>query len=81
MNRQSARLRMSETRILVVEDEQPIRDLIAFGLRRAGFEVALADNCMGARASIGDRRPDLILVDWMLPDMSGLELVRQLRRR
>ena len=71
---------MAETRILVVEDEQPIRDLIAFGLRRAGFQVAVAENCQAARASIGDRRPDLMLVDWMLPDMSGLELTRQLRR-
>jgi two-component system phosphate regulon response regulator PhoB len=64
----------------VVEDEQPIRDLIAFGLRRAGCEVALAEHSQSALASLGDRRPDLILVDWMLPDMSGLELVRQLRR-
>ncbi len=71
---------MAETQILVVEDEQPIRDLIAFGLRRAGFQVAVAENCQEARASIGDRRPDLMLVDWMLPDMSGLELTRQLRR-
>ncbi len=71
---------MAETRILVVEDEQPIRDLISFGLRRAGFQVAIAEHSQGALASIGDRRPDLILVDWMLPDMSGLELTRQLRR-
>jgi two-component system phosphate regulon response regulator PhoB len=71
---------MAETRILVVEDEQPIRDLIAFGLRRAGFQVALAENSQAARASIGDKRPDLMLVDWMLPDMSGLELTRQLRK-
>jgi len=71
---------MAETRILVVEDEQPIRDLIAFGLRRAGYQVALAEDCQAARGSIGDRRPDLILLDWMLPDMSGLELARQLRR-
>ena len=71
---------MAETRILVVEDEQPIRDLIAFGLRRAGYQVALAEHCQSALASIGDRRPDLILLDWMLPDMSGLELARQLRR-
>ncbi len=71
---------MADTRILVVEDEQPIRDLIAFGLRRAGCEVALAEHSLAALASIGDRRPDLVLVDWMLPDMSGLELVRTLRR-
>lgn len=71
---------MAETRILVVEDEQAIRDLIAFGLRRAGLQVALAENSQAARASIGDCRPDLILLDWMLPDTSGLELARQLRR-
>ncbi len=80
MNRQAARLRKEETLILVVEDEQPIRDLIAFGLRRAGFQVALAEDCRAARASIVDRRPDLLLVDWMLPDTSGLELTRQLRK-
>ncbi len=71
---------MTDTRILVVEDEQPIRDLIAFGLRRAGCDVALAEHSRAALASIGDRRPDLVLVNWMLPDMSGLELVRALRR-
>lgn len=80
MGRQTARLRKEETLILVVEDEQPIRDLIAFGLRRAGFDVALAGDSRSARASIADRRPDLVLVDWMLPDSSGLELTRQLRK-
>ncbi len=71
---------MTETRILVVEDEQPIRDLIAFGLRRAGFDVALAADCKAARVCVADHRPGLMLVDWMLPDMSGLELTRQLRK-
>ena len=80
MTRQAARLIMADTRILVVEDEQPIRDLIAFGLRRGCFDVALAENCLEARAAIADRRPDLVVLDWMLPDMSGLELARQLRR-
>jgi two-component system phosphate regulon response regulator PhoB len=80
MSRHADRLRMTDTRILVVEDEQPIRDLIAFGLRRAGCEVALAEHSQAALASIGDKRPDLVLVDWMLPDMSGLDLVRALRR-
>jgi len=71
---------MAETRILVVEDEPSIRDLISFGLRRAGFQVVAAEHSQAALARIGDKRPDLILVDWMLPDMSGLELTRQLRR-
>ena len=71
---------MAETRILVVEDEPSIRDLIAFGLRRAGFQVVAAEHSQAALAAMGDRRPDLMLVDWMLPDMSGLELTRQLRR-
>jgi two-component system phosphate regulon response regulator PhoB len=80
MKRQADRLRKEETMILVVEDEPPIRDLIAFGLRRAGFQVALAEDSQAARACIADRRPDLLLVDWMLPDTSGLELTRQLRK-
>jgi len=71
---------MSLRQILIVEDERPIRDMIAFGLRRAGFEVVEAEDCREARARIADRRPDLILVDWMLPDMSGLELTRTLKK-
>ena len=63
---------MTGKQILIVEDEKPIRDMIAFGLRRAGFEVREAEDCSAARASIADQRPDLLLVDWMLPDQSGL---------
>ncbi len=71
---------MGAKRILVVEDEKAIRDMIAFGLRRAGYEVHEAEDCREARARIADARPDLMLVDWMLPDMSGLELTRSLKR-
>ncbi len=71
---------MTAKRILIVEDEKAIRDMIAFGLRRAGYEVSEAEDCRSARAQIVDARPDLLLVDWMLPDMSGLELTRTLRR-
>ncbi len=71
---------MTAKRILIVEDERPIRDMIAFGLRRAGYDVREAEDCREARARIADARPDLLLVDWMLPDMSGLELTRALRR-
>ena len=71
---------MSNRQILVVEDERPIREMVAFGLRRAGFEVVEAEDTREARARIADRRPDLVLVDWMLPDMSGLELTRALKK-
>ena len=71
---------MTGKQILIVEDEKPIRDMIAFGLRRAGFHVREAEDCTTARVSIADNRPDLLLVDWMLPDQSGLELTRSLKR-
>jgi two-component system, OmpR family, phosphate regulon response regulator PhoB len=71
---------MAAKLILIVEDEKPIREMIAFGLRRGGFEIVEATDVRAARAAIANRRPDLALVDWMLPDMSGLELTRQLKR-
>lgn len=71
---------MTAKQILIVEDEKPIRDMIAFGLKRAGFDVLEAEDCRSARTLMADRRPDLLLVDWMLPDMSGLELTRALKR-
>jgi two-component system phosphate regulon response regulator PhoB len=71
---------MTNRQILVVEDERPIREMVAFGLRRAGFDVVEAEDTREARARIADRRPDLVLVDWMLPDMSGLELTRALKK-
>jgi two-component system, OmpR family, phosphate regulon response regulator PhoB len=66
--------------ILIVEDEKPIREMIAFALQRAGFGVREAEDSHGARVQLAERHPDLLLVDWMLPDMSGLELTRLLKR-
>jgi two-component system, OmpR family, phosphate regulon response regulator PhoB len=71
---------MSAKQILIVEDERPIREMIAFGLKRAGFEVREAEDSRSARSAMADRRPDLVLVDWMLPDTSGLELTRSIKR-
>lgn len=71
---------MAAHKILIVEDEKPIREMIAFNLVRAGFEVDEAENSLCARHRIADSRPDLVLIDWMLPDSSGLELTRSLRR-
>jgi len=67
-------------RVLIVEDDGAIRQMLAFNLVRAGFEVDEAEDCSAARRCIADARPDLLLVDWMLPDASGLELTRALRR-
>src|SRR5258708_33121045 len=72
---------MTPKHILIVEDERPIREMIAFGLKRAGFEVREAEDSRAARSALADRRPDLMLVDWMLPDTSGLELTRSLKRK
>jgi two-component system phosphate regulon response regulator PhoB len=72
--------RTTVRQILIVEDEQPIREMIAFALRRAGFEVSEAEDSGRARLQLADHRPDLVLIDWMLPDMSGLELTRHIKR-
>ena len=66
--------------ILVVEDERAIRDMIAFALKRAGYSVREAEDSRTAREALADRLLDLMLVDWMLPDMSGLELTRAVKR-
>ena len=71
---------MSAKKILIIEDEQPIREMVAFHLSRAGYTVLEAADCQTARALMADERPDLALIDWMLPDMSGLELTRLLKR-
>ncbi len=71
---------MTSKHILVVEDEPAILDMVAFNLRRAGFDVSEARDSASARSAIADRIPDLMLVDWMLPDSSGLELIRAIRK-
>jgi two-component system phosphate regulon response regulator PhoB len=65
--------------ILVVEDEPAIQTLIAVNLKRAGHEVLAALDAESAQRHINEALPDLVLLDWMLPGMSGLELARRLR--
>jgi len=69
---------MSAT-ILVVEDEPTIQSLIEINLRRAGHVVQLAPDAETARRLIKDALPDLVLLDWMLPGMSGVDFARLLR--
>ncbi len=69
-----------QKQILIVEDEPAIRDMVAFALSRAGLEPVHAADTRAAQDAIMARVPDLILLDWMLPGMSGLEFARRLRR-
>ena len=66
--------------ILIVEDEPAIRDMLAFALRKGDFVPICAGDGRQAQESIAERVPDLILLDWMLPGSSGLELARRWRR-
>jgi two-component system phosphate regulon response regulator PhoB len=69
-----------QKRILIVDDEPAIRDMVAFALRKGDYEPAHAGDAREAQAAIADRVPDLILLDWMLPGTSGLELARRWRQ-
>jgi two-component system phosphate regulon response regulator PhoB len=66
--------------VLIVDDEAAIREMIAISLEIAGYHCLEASNCQAAHASIIDNKPDMILLDWMLPGTSGLEFTRQLKR-
>ena len=66
-------------RILIVEDESAIAELIAINLRHAGHEVTLAADAAQAQAEVDAVLPDLVVLDWMLPGLSGLALARQWR--
>lgn len=66
--------------ILCIEDEAAIRGMIRFALEREGYQVREAENAAQARQMVADSPPDLMLVDWMLPDLSGVELIKRFRR-
>jgi two-component system phosphate regulon response regulator PhoB len=67
------------TTILIIEDEPAIQELLSVNLQHAGYAVRAAANSREAQAQIQGVLPDLILLDWMLPDQPGIQLARQLR--
>jgi len=71
---------MPESTILIVDDEASIRDMVGITLDLAGFKSISAGNAHDAHISVIDNKPDLVLLDWMLPGGSGIELARRLRR-
>lgn len=71
---------MSNKTILVVDDEPAIRDMISTALDVAGYHCLQAENAQQAHGMIIDEQPDLVLLDWMMPGTSGIELMRRLQR-
>jgi two-component system phosphate regulon response regulator PhoB len=66
-------------RILVVEDEPAIQELVSFTCATNGYQVVRAESVATAQAAIRSELPDLVILDWMLPDRSGIDLMRELR--
>jgi two-component system phosphate regulon response regulator PhoB len=71
---------MADRSVLIVDDELAIRDMLRMALEMAEFRCLEADNIHAAFRLIVDERPDIVLLDWMLPGGSGIELLRRLKR-
>jgi len=67
------------TKILIVDDDLALADVLAFTMRRAGFDILLAHNGRDALECYSRERPDLLVLDWVLPYLDGLEVCRRLR--
>ena len=72
---------MSDTRLLLVEDDRPLADLVTFHFERAGFAVTRTGDGEEALILADELKPDVILLDWMIEGISGIEVCRRLRRR
>ncbi|RTE65379.1 phosphate regulon transcriptional regulatory protein PhoB [Amphritea opalescens] len=70
----------SGKRVLIVDDEAPIREMIAVALEMAGYDCVEADSAQAAHPMIVDCKPDMVLLDWMMPGISGIEFARRLRK-
>jgi two-component system, OmpR family, phosphate regulon response regulator PhoB len=66
--------------ILIVEDEPPLVELLSYNLEKAGFHAHIAREGEEAMLAVEERKPDLVLLDWMLPYVSGIEICRRIRR-
>ena len=69
-----------QKKILLVEDEEAIREMVEMILQQAGFDVSAASSAEQAQTVLADILPDLVLLDWMLPGVSGMELARRLKK-
>ncbi|MCG7492272.1 phosphate regulon transcriptional regulator PhoB [Thalassobius sp. Cn5-15] len=71
----------SQPTVLVVEDEPAQREVLAYNLEAEGFRVVKAENGEEALMSVAEESPDIIVLDWMMPSVSGIEVCRQLKTR
>lgn len=69
------------SRILIVEDDPSLVELLRYNLETEGFDVAVARDGDGGLEAIDSQEPDLVVLDWMLPNMSGIEICRQMRQK
>ena len=67
--------------VLIVEDERPQMEMLAYNIAKEGFEVLRAEDGDEALMVVDETPPDLIILDWMLPNISGIEICRQLKAR
>lgn len=72
---------LAKPTVLIVEDEAPLLTLLRYNLEKQGFRVDEAADGQEALLRVAEARPDVMLLDWMLPSLSGIEVCRQLRRR
>ena len=68
-------------KVLIVEDEQPLAEMLAYNLETEGFVVLQAESAEEAEMLVAEEQPDLVILDWMLPQVSGIELCRRFRSR
>lgn len=68
---------MNKTNILIIEDEEPIADLLSYGLTMEGFHTRIATTGATGLSELERFKPDLLLLDWMLPDQSGLDICKK----
>ena len=79
-SRREAQTASVKPRVLIVEDETALVELLRYNLEQAGFRVSVAYDGEEALASVQEDVPDLVLLDWMLPHLSGIEVCRRMRR-
>ena len=72
---------MSTPRVLVIEDDDALATLVQYNLEKEGYDVAVAGDGEEGLVQIDERLPDLVILDWMLPKVSGIEVCRRLRSR